>query len=220
MFTLIRWKTVLHYQNESVTIVSKSAAPVVLSPPTARSARAALGTTSIAKKKSISKSSDQNRKDKKTFDGVAHVFPAPDSFEGCFLPAGQAAVPFALPNRHEQLGRFTRGRYGGGATPRARCPDRRRRVRPGGNTAVFGRPLPAPGSANACLAAPDQAVAPSALPSPREQRRLALRAQAERRAGGRVRWRSRMNPSSRGPPYPAQNRDFPAAWGCPKVGGG
>ena len=43
---------------------------------------------------------------------------------------------------------------------------------------------------------------------------------AERRAGGRVRWRSRMNPSSRGPPHPAQNRDFPAAWGCPKVGGG
>ena len=42
----------------------------------------------------------------------------------------------------------------------------------------------------------------------------------ERRAGGRVRWRSRMNPSSRGPPHPAQNRDFPAAWGCPKVGGG
>ena len=23
------------------------------------------------------------------------------------------------------------------------------------------------------------------------------------------------NPSSRGPPHPAQNRDFPAAWGCP-----
>ena len=43
---------------------------------------------------------------------------------------------------------------------------------------------------------------------------------AERRAGGRVRWRSRMNPSSRGPPHPAQNRDFPAAWGCPKVGWG
>ena len=43
---------------------------------------------------------------------------------------------------------------------------------------------------------------------------------AERRAGGRVRWRSRMNPSSRGPPHPAQNRDSPAVWGYPKVSWG
>ena len=36
-----------------------------------------------------------------TLRSEAGDLPAPDSFEGCFVPAGPAAVSFALPNPHE-----------------------------------------------------------------------------------------------------------------------
>ena len=57
-----------------------------------------------------------------TLRSEAGDLPAPDSFEGCFVPAGQAAVSFSLPDPHEQCGLLLRAqaeRWAGGPEDRA-----------------------------------------------------------------------------------------------------